>query len=124
MNELDKLRTMLTDAGIPFISYQEERQKTKFDTELFGEAGRYSRNQVVYGGEKYAQRYGHYLFDGICQYGSYGAGHGLIETYGTLGWDKNHEPKILTAKQAFKIISEHWAGLDEKKRESWRSENG
>lgn len=125
MNELDKLRQMLTDAKIPFISYQERRPEYNFfRPEIFGEAGRWSRNQVIYGGEAYCRRYGHYLWDGICQYGSYGAGNGLIETYGTLGWDNRHEPKIVTARQAFKTILEHWNGLDEKTKEKWRADNG
>lgn len=124
MNELDRLRDMLKGAGIPFISYQEEHPKGFVGSELFGEAGRWSRNQVVYGGEAYHRRYGHYLWDGICQYGSYGAAQGLIETYGTLGCDRHHEPRILTAKQAFDVISRHWNGLDEKTKEKWRTDNG
>lgn len=63
----------------------------------------YSRNQIIYG------RNGkNWKIDGICQYGSYGAAEGLIETYGPLGCDKYGDPRILTAQEVFDIIKEDW----------------
>lgn len=106
MNELDKLRTMLDDAGIPYESIQEERAEVPdFAKKMFGEAAKWTRNQVIYGG-----RVGdHWRWDGICQYGSYGAAKGMIETYGTLGWDKKHNPQVMGAEDAFAVIAADWS---------------
>ena len=44
-NELDKLRALLDEAGIPYISYKEEYTKEeKFVPELFTGNKRYKRN--------------------------------------------------------------------------------
>ena len=123
MNELDKLRIMLTEAKIPYENYVEgvscyysDEAKQNFIA-LYGEAGKYSLNQVVYGRSKNGKTW---KFDGICNKGSYGAKQGLIETYGELGVDKTHEPRVMTADEAFAIISAHWNGLDEKIKEQYR----
>lgn len=111
MNELDKLRQMLTVANIPFETYQEKHPALLSDNDfwknnflqcakIYGECGIYGRNQVIYGrsGEN------NWKLDGICQYGSYGASEGMIETYGELGTDKDGEPRVLNAEQVFEII--------------------
>lgn len=78
MYELDELRDMLTKAGIPYEDEIEpmtdERLISQELKELYGEAGKWRRNQVIYG------RTGHneWKWDGIWQYGSYGAKEGLI----------------------------------------------
>ena len=105
MNELDKLRKMLDDAKIPYKSYQKTWDgDTHSLHNRFGEAGKYERNQVIYG--KYGR--GKWKIDGICQYGSFGAAKGLIETYGELGTDEDGEPMVMTAKEMFEIIKEDW----------------
>lgn len=103
MNELDKLRDMLTKAGIPYEDEQDPMTNHRLIsselTRRFGEAGNWWRNQVIYGrdGESW-------LWDGICQYGSYGAREGMIESYGQLGVDETGEPKVVTAEEAFAVI--------------------
>ena len=105
MNELDKLRKMLDEAEIPYEDVREEMPDvTDFAQKMFGEAAKWKRNQVIYGGK----RGGHWYWDGICQYGSYGAGRGLIETYGTIGWDAKHCPQVMNAEEAFAVISADW----------------
>lgn len=113
MNELDKLRKMLTEANIPFESYQKKHPALLSDNEFwknnfmqcaeqYGECGIYERNQIIYGrsGEH------NWKLDGICQYGSYGANDDMIETYGELGTDEDGEPRVLNANQVFEIIKE------------------
>ena len=116
MNELDKLRKMLREAKIPFETFQEsmdcfnERDK-KYAILRYGEAWMWKRNQIVYG--RHAHRRYNCLFDGVCQYGSYGAKTGMIEAWGDLGEDEQHYPRTMTAKEAFAIIKADW----EKRRE-------
>lgn len=111
MNELDKLRQMLKAANIPFESYQEKHPSLLSDNEFwknnfmlcakrYGECGVFGRNQIIYGrtGEN------NWKLDGICQYGSYGASEGMIETYGELGVNEDGEPQIMNANQVFEII--------------------
>ena len=106
MNELDKLREMLTKAGITYENEQQPMTDLIDDygwiserKKLYGESVNWSRNQVIYGrdGESW-------LWDGIWQYGSYGAEEGLIESYGELGVDDEHQPKVVTAEEAFAVI--------------------
>ena len=103
MNELDKLRDMLTKAGIPYEDEQEpmgDRRLLSLEPKRrYGEAGNWWRNQVIYGRDGKT-----WLWDGICQYGSYGAKEGLIESYGELGTDERHQPKVVTAEEAFAVI--------------------
>ena len=102
MNELDKLRKMLDDAKIPYESYQKIwDDMPPYNTD--GEVGKYARNQVKYG--VYDRQW---KLDGICQWGSYGAEEGLIETYGPLGVDENGEPMVMTAQEVFDIIKADW----------------
>lgn len=109
MNELDKLRKMLDDTNIPYESFVElvedkkwmDAKYKKHLLERYGEAGKYLRNQIIYG------RYGKlndWKLDGICQQGSYGAKDGLIETYGDLGVGSYGDPMVLTAQEVFEII--------------------
>ena len=111
MTEIDELRRMLMDAGIPFESRIEE---SKFPrscaTELFGAAGKYDRNQVIYG-----RREKGWKFDAIWQYGSYGAKEGLLETYGPLGVDDEGNPRVMTAREAFEIIKADWEEADDRR---------
>ena len=110
LNELDKLRTMLTDAGIPFESKQQLIDPKYYDIydcyQYSGPAGKWQRNQVIYG---MTEGYG-WLWDGICQYGSYGADKGLIESWGEL---VKSEPgsggvQVVTAEEAFEVIKSHY----------------
>ena len=111
MNELDKLRKMLREAKIPFETFQEsmdvpDEKSRKYAMLRYGEAWMWKRNQIVYG--RHAHRRYDWLFDGVCQYGSYGAKTGMIEAWGDLGEDEHHYPRTMTAKEAFAIISEDW----------------
>ena len=112
-NELDRLRVMLRREGIPFENIMEpmsQRRKmwssSEMGKEFYGDAAEWYRNQIVYGrDEKHPDKW---LFDGIWQYGSYGAKHGLIETYGKLGVDSKFNPQVMTAEEAFEIIRADW----------------
>lgn len=121
MNEIDKLRKMLADADIPFVSYKYERKEIGTDryeeliAELFGDAVTWERNQVVYGFTGVS-----YKVSAIYQKGSYGAKDGLIETWGSLGGDKNGEPDIKTAEETFKIISDDWHSLSNRTQARYR----
>lgn len=83
MNELDKLRYMLMRSKIPFESYQEKFNERLYETyyrKIFTEPeAKYAQNQIIYGRLDDT----HWKFDAICQKGSYGVGHGLIECYGS-----------------------------------------
>ena len=112
-NELDKLREMLTEAKIPYEDCYEEHDEVtkKFMREhpdyasSWGEIGKkWRRNQVVYGGKTALNRW---KWDGICQWGSYGASDGMIESYGELG-EKDGSPQVVTAEEAFAVIKAHW----------------
>lgn len=104
MNELDKLRDMLTKAGVPYEDeiepMTEQRLINPELANIWGEAGRkWWHNQVIYGRGEHE-----WLWDGICQYGSYGAEEGLIESLGQLGCDEDGYPKVVTAEEAFAVI--------------------
>lgn len=103
MNEIDKLRKLLTDAEIPFENYIEEVKTPRFRATEYGEAGKYDRNQIIYG-----RTGASWKFDAIWQYGSFGAAEGLIETYGQLGVDEDEYPSTMTAQEAFEIIKADW----------------
>lgn len=105
MNELDKLRKMLDEAKIPYESYQKEWGRDKPLINWSGEAGKYEKNQVIYG--RYDGGLG-WKIDGICQWGSYGAKQGMIETYSDLGVDEDGEPMVMTAQEVFDIIKKDW----------------
>ncbi|MBR4451578.1 MAG: hypothetical protein IKS39_07080 [Clostridia bacterium] len=103
--EMKKLIGMLRKAHIPF-EYYCQYQFTEFMKDMcesYGEAGKYSRNQIIY-----FNRAGVRVFDCILQAGSYGCTEGLLETYGDLGIDENGEPKVMTADEIFKILEEDW----------------
>ena len=106
MNELDKLRGMLNKAKIPYRSIKKIWDKQYLDSMkyAFGKAGKYMRNQIIYGEDGK----GDWKFDAIWQAGSYGANEGKVETYGHLGVDEHGEPRVMTAEEAFSIISEDW----------------
>lgn len=114
-NELDKLRHLLDEASIPYESIKEEwdkRYSYNGNREMYGEASRYQRNQIIYGMDV-AQK-NSWKFDAIWQNGSYGAKDGLIETYGYLGTDARGNPCVMTAEEAFEIIKEDWRKSCEK----------
>ena len=129
MTEIDKLRILLTDSDIPHESIIQlmnydiyiNADKTKGERykelsfEWYGEAAKYSLNQVVYG----RTSRGSWMFDAIWQKGSYGAKKGLIETYGQLGQIKG-EPQIMTANEAYEIIVNHWNRLSEDTKKKYR----
>lgn len=112
-NEIDKLREILTEAGIPFESYIEpfdlpfnDETSVKVYTEHCGDAARYRCNKVIYG--RYEGELNGWKFSGIYQLGSYGAKQGMIEAYGTLGKNKSGFPRTMTADEAFEIIKNDW----------------
>lgn len=109
MNELDKLREMLDKAGIPYETFQQAHERPEYvpyAKDLYGEAGQWALNQVVYGRNGEDPQF--WKFDAICQFGSYGCGKGLIECWGELGSDADGEPRVLTAVEAFAIISKDY----------------
>lgn len=118
-NELDKLRAMLDEAEIPYDSIQEEWTPEFYETlpdelrEMYGGNSRWIHNQVIYGAVPDVSSW---KLDGICQYGSYGAKEGLIETYGSLGVDAEGDPLVLRAEDVFEIIKADWKARNESKR--------
>ena len=104
--EIDKLRKLLDKAGIPYKNrVQLAEDDEDIYVKMYGEAGKYTRNQVIYGECTLPQETPFpWKFDAIWQRGSFGAMDGLIETYGPLGWDKREEPREMTAQEAFDII--------------------
>lgn len=115
MNVIDKLRGMLDTAGIPYESYVKEVNE---DTLLLQpaecEAERYMRNQIVYGRNKNTMWW---KFDAIYQIGSYGRTENKVETYGELGIDEDGEPMVMSAEEAFRIISDDYCSKGERKDE-------
>ncbi len=103
--EMKKLIKMLLEAKIPFehIVQYSSFEFIKDNIEMFGEAGRYMRNQI-----NYYQPDGTRVFDCILQYGSYGCEEGMLETYCELGVDEDGEPRVMTAEEAFEIIKKDW----------------
>lgn len=105
MLEIDRLREMLDGAGVKYESIVEESifeglLEHGYMFDLYGEAAKYMRNQVIYGRNPDAE-IDSWKIDAIQQYGSYGAKQGYIEAYGELvGW----EPTIMTAREVFDII--------------------
>ena len=99
--EMKKLINLLLKARIPFehIVQLKFSKFTKDDIKIFGEAGRYMRNQIIY-----YRPDGTRVFDCILQSGSYGCREGLLETYGELGVDEEGNPMVMTAEEAFEII--------------------
>ena len=113
-NELDKLRDMLTEAGIPFESIKTEFEQEYMDCLALyrhdiSPNERYMRNQVIYG--RYKNNPKHWKIDGVCQYGSYGVKDGLIETWGKLGRDEHKEPMVMTADEMFRVIAIDYFGF-------------
>lgn len=104
--EIDKLRKLLDKAGIPYINRVVlAEDDVDIYVKMYGEAGKYTRNQVMYGECTLSKEsLFPWKFDAIWQRGSYGAMAGLIEAYGTLGWDKQENPREMTAQEAFDII--------------------
>lgn len=101
MNEIDKLRSMLKTAGVPFESYIEvHNQYTRQFVHITCEADTYSRNQVIYG------RNGvRWKLDAIYQYGSYCRTEGKIELWGQM---IEGDPITATAQEAFDLIIKDW----------------
>ena len=96
-NELDKLRKMLDDSGIPYENHKEVWPKSYENLiRVIWPADKYARNQIIYGRSEYGWK-----LDAICQKGSYGSEKGLIEIYGELALN---DPYPTTAEEAFAII--------------------
>lgn len=107
MNELDKLRAMLTKAGIPYEDVIEPMEAfSEHFVNYYGGAGRFRRNQIIYG--RNPTYHNDWKFDAVWQYGSYGAAEGKIETYGTLGVDADDNPQVMNAADAFEIIKKDY----------------
>jgi len=105
--EIDKLRKLLDEAGIPYESViVPETLEPEIHQKLYGEAGKFRRNQVIYG--RNPEEPTLVKFDAIWQCGSYGAAQGLIETYHELGMDSKGQPRVMTAQEAFEIIKADW----------------
>lgn len=105
IGEMKKLIKMLLEARIPFehIVQYSFCEFMKENIEMFGEAGKYMRNQIVY-----YRPDGTIVFDCILQCGSYGCKEGLLETYNELGADENGAPRVMTSEEAFEIIKKDW----------------
>ena len=90
MDELKKLEEYLTAQGIPFKRTDEESGKLGFD-----------RHQVTVVDSK-----GKYLWDAICQRGSWGYSQGLLEIYGKgiLGKKKAEPIGYLTAQDVINML--------------------
>lgn len=103
-NQMDVLVTMLDEAGIPY-----ERTLREYDPCMWSRYGKYSKNQIIYGGTDAS----HCKLDAICHFGSYGYEKGLLETWGPLGgqddgygyWDV---VGYRTAEEVFAIIKKDW----------------
>jgi len=111
MNEIEKLRKMLDEAGIPYENRQEKasEDKAKERKAIWGEAGGWNKNQIIYG----ENGKGYWRLDALWQYGTYGANHGLIEVWGTLVENiTGGEPMVMDAKEAFEMIKKDWEAAD------------
>ena len=102
MNVIDKLREMLDTAGIPYESYIKEVDEDIVQHPIC-EADRYMRNQIIYGRDTET---GHWKFDAIFHWGSFGRTENKVETYGELGVDEDGEPMVMSAEEAFRIIAD------------------
>ncbi len=103
--EMKKLIKMLLEAKIPF-QHIVQYAYTEFmadNIKMFGEAGKYMRNQI-----NYYRADGTRAFDCILHYGSYGCEKGLLESYSELGADEEGNPRVMTAEEAFEIIKKDW----------------
>ena len=97
---------MLEEAKIPYENRIELNKNVSVYLKISGSAGHFSRNQIIYG--RIPNTKNSWKFDGICQYGSYGAAEGMIETYGDLGADEEGQPRVMTAAEAFEIIKKDY----------------
>lgn len=101
-NEIDKLRGMLSRAGIPFESYIDGHNAYTLQyVHIRCLADNYDRNQVIYG--RYAQT--GWKLAAIFQYGSYGRTENKLELWGDL---IEGDPIIATAQEAFEMIRKDW----------------
>lgn len=105
IGEMIKLIVRLREAKIPFehIVVYNPHKLMEDDIKMFGDAGKYLRNQV-----NYWRPDGSVAFDCVLQSGSYGCKEGLLETYHELGVDENNSPMVMTAEEAFEIIKKDW----------------
>lgn len=75
----------------------------KEEIALYGVAGNYMRNQVVYYNKDGIRK-----FDCIMQSGSYGCERGNLETYGDLGADEDGQPQIMEVKDIVDVLKKDW----------------
>jgi len=113
MNPIDKLEALLTDAGIPFERIK-EAYSDEYDAfnEMFGEAGKWRRNQIVYGAAAHPAigKVVDWQLDAIWQAGSYGLPD-MVECWGRL---IGANPKPMLPEEAFEIIKRHWEEQNER----------
>lgn len=106
MNPIDKLEALLTEAGIPFKrikkAYSDEYDEFN---KLFGEAGRWLRNQIIYdAANPHEPDFADWQLDAVWQAGSYGLPD-MVECWGRL---IGANPKPMFPEEAFEIIKKHW----------------
>ena len=106
INPLDQLRILLKEADIPYTDIKVRWSKEQLESYASFPMGpkdmnEFQRNQLIYGidipGEKWK-------FDAIYHFGAH-SDHQFLECWGTLIGD---EPRSITVREAFKIISEDW----------------
>jgi len=102
LTELDKLEAYLKENGIPYERRDEEGQYIELVDAYVND-----RHQIC------VPKFGEgYEWDAICHYGSYGYKQGLLEVYGALCIENNHNPiGWLTAEQVEELV-EKWKGGD------------
>lgn len=108
MNPIDRLETMLTEAGIPFERYKEKysdeiREQLKW---FCGARADWARNQIIYG--EYTE-VGWWKLSAIWHAGSYG-GSDELECWGTMIPD----PTALSPEEVFERIKKHWEEQNER----------
>lgn len=105
INPLDKLRILLTEAGIPHENYKEKWPGQTLIGLGPSDMNQWLRNQVIYG-ENYDEEGNsvNWKFDAIYHFGA-NSDHHFLECWGTLIEDG---PKSIGVKEAFNIIKADW----------------
>lgn len=106
INPLDKLRILLNEAGIPFTDIKlkwPKEQMAAFESFPMGpkDMNEFQRNQIIYSLDEESDTW---KFDAIYHFGAH-SDHQFLECWGTL---IGGEPRSITVREAFKIITENW----------------